>query len=447
MAASQSSRESAEQSQAKRTKTVGKIPLVWNESIFGLKENFSSENVDVVFVDEESDSKFPSHKMILSVVSPIFFKMFQGEWKEKNQERLPVPGGFQWSVFETVMCFLYGEQVEIEEDLLPELFAAANFLQLNCLTKTISSMINDSKVLISDPLVVIKLCEIASAVADESGVYLSTITYLAKSIETVLEESIDYSSLPFCAIEDISKSEDVSVPEIALFQFLCNWSQAKEDKLSFKSVQDLFSNVRYGTLSRQQLRLKVSESKFYNCEMFGNMLNASLCLEFEDGMLPTGSALLQFLPRRAQKPKVLFHSWRKSASSRVSGVTEGLFLFHGLRHVVFSVRWESDIYCTRNSKWGLHLYIHSCSDRDEMRSILIPLPPLTSVNSSCFVTLTSTMVKFKIPTITLNQAALFGNSNMQCATKLVVPVDIPCPWVVRVISEQQAVVLECVPTN
>ena len=84
--------------------------------------------------------------------------MFQGDWKEKSQEKLPVPGGFQWEVFEAAISFLYGEDVEIEEDRLPELYRAADYLKIDLIKRAIADELLRNDSFVSDPTVVFKLC-------------------------------------------------------------------------------------------------------------------------------------------------------------------------------------------------------------------------------------------------------------------------------------------------
>ena len=211
--------EITERSEPQGKNTVQKVSLKWIIPFVGLKERVNLD-FNVVFVEkltsnsEIRNRKLTAHKEVLSITSSFFFKMFQGDWKEKDQEKLPVPGGFQWEVFETIISFLYGEDVEIEEDRLPELYRAADYLEIDLIKRAIADELLRNDSFVSDPTVVFKLCDMGGVPTDP--VYSAAITYIVRHIAIILEGNVDMSLLSLNTIADVAKSEEVSVPELTL---------------------------------------------------------------------------------------------------------------------------------------------------------------------------------------------------------------------------------------
>ena len=66
---------------------------------------------DVVLVVE--DQKFHVHRSFLAVWSPVFEKMFTSEFKEKNNDEIPLPGK-KASEIKQLLCMLYPSSEEIQ---------------------------------------------------------------------------------------------------------------------------------------------------------------------------------------------------------------------------------------------------------------------------------------------------------------------------------------------
>ena len=287
----------------KKVRIVPTLTLRMNPSFTGLRENFNSENTDITFVDEsEPLHRLSTHKMLLSVTSPIFFKMFQGDWKEKNQEKLPVPGGFQWEVFEAVISFLYGVEVAIEEDKLPELYKAAAYLQLEPLIMAINDKFEHLE--LEDHECALEFCVVAKALHDSNPsseslakLYSTSLGYIAGHIQNILNQRLDITSLEKETIVDIIKSEKVAAPEHILYSFLVQWTDAHVDGMLFLEVQDIFSHIRYGTIPMTQLK-KLATSKFCHVVYF-----VSALLQFSSlDVSVLRKHPLQYCPRSAQQP-------------------------------------------------------------------------------------------------------------------------------------------------
>ena len=256
----------------KKAKVAPTLTLTSKPYGLELKKSFQidDDNCDIVFIDAidgSSKNKLSAHRMVLSVRSPYFLSMFQGDWKEKDQEHMQVPGGFQWEVFEAVISFMYGKDVKIEEGFLPELLRAADYLELANLKMAVDEGFKHWK--LEDDAIAVNVCLTCQEI-DLTG----SKEYIASHIEQVMNEDIDIGCLPMETIVFISQSEKVKVSEDTLHAFLTKWTNAyaQEQSLSFAQVQDIFSNVRYGTISEGKLRL-LARNKYYHNLYFGSALN------------------------------------------------------------------------------------------------------------------------------------------------------------------------------
>ena len=247
---------------SKKPKIAAKVAL--GTSLSGLRKTFCSGiTPDITFVDESlSGQILPAHKMVLSKSSPFFFELFQGDWKEKDQDRLPVPGGFQWSVFKIIIDLLYGEQVEVEEDLLVETYRAADYLQLDKVKIAIDKGFATWN--LKDVAVALEMCM-------QVEIPHNSKEYVANHIKEILDQELDFTRLTKEIVLDISMSEKVKVSEVALHAFLTKWTEAHIDQMSFEEVQCIFGNIRYGTIKVGDLK-NMACSKYYHTVHLGTAL-------------------------------------------------------------------------------------------------------------------------------------------------------------------------------
>jgi hypothetical protein len=275
---------------AKRSKSGPKLSLNVESPISDLQKIFNDENTDVTFVCRADPTDTVSaHKMVLSVACPYFHKMFQGDWKEKDQKELPIPGprsGFRVEVFNAVISFLYGKNpVTFEEDCLVELYRASDYLELDSLKSAIGNGLSHWN--LASAAVAVEMC-----MQDDHPD--SCEEYIAKHIQDILKQHVDFTGLSFEIMLRISKSENVEVQEDVLHSFLCKWATAH--KLSVENVKELFGNVRYSIIPVEILIKKVALCDYYHNSLFGRALNQfkSFCV-FEASKHP-----LQYSLRHGQ---------------------------------------------------------------------------------------------------------------------------------------------------
>lgn len=102
---------------------------------------------DVIFLIE--DKPFYAHKIALQASSDVFKSMFQGDYREKEAETIPIPN-IRWEVFEAMMTCIYTGTVEVKPGLAQELLEAADRYMLENLKQlcqdAIAKQINSSNV-------------------------------------------------------------------------------------------------------------------------------------------------------------------------------------------------------------------------------------------------------------------------------------------------------------
>ena len=294
----------------------GSMPLLSLLILKGINNSsrFSDIQSDVSF-DDSIDAKrsVSAHKVILSAASPLFYKMFQGNWKEKGSKRLPIPGGFRFEVFRTVISFLYGEQVEVEEDSLLELYKAAHYLQMDNLKDAITEGLKTWS--LSSKSLIVRLCELVRSDNEkekremkDDTLYQACLHYLVKNIAH-LASTATFEDLSYKTIEDILNSEDITIDEIDLLEFLKQWVERhmnvhdSSSSLKIEEIRALFSKIRYGTIPYHLLVTKVTSIPFTSGTQFGEVIKQHN-VDFDRDWVENNLKL--FTSRREQNPVLVF---------------------------------------------------------------------------------------------------------------------------------------------
>ena len=272
-----------------------------------LRKCFQQSTSDVVFKGENGN-ELHAHKIVLSVASPVFSEMFQGDWKEKDQEKLPVPGGFQWEVFEAVIAFLYDDEiVKIKKDLLLDLYKLAHYLQLQ---KLILAIAEGLKVWSSSLKVGLGIQEVGSWVyalcesvrsrdegegkdPKDNALYQACLTFFVKNIEFCSGAELSYATML-----DIVASEEITGKEIDLLKFIAKYIEGQDLRMS--EVDMLYSNVRFGTIPHCTLSEEVPSVKYAS----GGNLGRAVAQHSKFDLDVVLENVVLFQSRKAQKPPV-----------------------------------------------------------------------------------------------------------------------------------------------
>ena len=285
----------------------------------------TKDETDVVFKDKEIDTIRKAHKSVLSQASPFFDTWFKEQWqKEKATTEYPVPGDIDWEVFTNVILFLYGTDIQFEEEALPKIYSAADFLQLGNMKEVIVTSLATQWEL-KEPSIVGAMCTAIVPHTDPrvvSGLlYMVSKHYLIKNIPTIVEnDDIDISPLPFNTVMEIAQSEEVAAPEIQLYHFLKKWAEKHKHSLTFMEVQNLFGHVRYATIPYPQLET-IRKYALHNNEKLQSALSEAPDFKEDETV-----EVKQFVSRKSQEGRLLLNgSNYKKWTTKVTELSSTLY--------------------------------------------------------------------------------------------------------------------------
>lgn len=275
-------------SKAKRpcTCTVTLYPLKIGDN---LRERYNEDTADVFFVQTQTNERLPAHRQVLSVASAVFFKMFSGDWKEKSEMKVPAPVDFKWESFKATLSLLYGEEVEVEESFIPDIYGVAHFYDLREVISVLVREIHQWDCHLLDT--VVELCLLAEGRPERKNCVLdATIQYFARHLEQV--KPLHIARLSYETVMRLVQSEDITVTELAVYRILDQWINAHSD-ITVKQMRQLLSHIRFGTIPPESLA---------ECAAIGHEY---LRLAFENHQfLPVDnviSNMVQVTPRLGQK--------------------------------------------------------------------------------------------------------------------------------------------------
>ena len=263
------------------------------------------DETDIVFKDKETGKITKAHKTFSSQASSFFNTWFKEQWqKEKATTEYPVPGDIDWEVFTNVISLLYGKEVQFEEEALPKIYKAADFLQLDNLKVVIVVSLTDQWEL-KDSSIAGAMCTAIVPHTDPrvvSGLlYMVSVRYLIRNIPTIVEnDDIDISSLPFDTVMEIAQSEEVAAPEIELYHFLRKWTEKNGHKLTLDQTLNLFGHIRYATIPHSELKTITKYPANNNYKLWSAI---GSCPNFLEGM-----NFKEFTNRKYQEGVLLLNS-------------------------------------------------------------------------------------------------------------------------------------------
>ena len=369
----------------KKAKSLPK--LIIKSRISSVDKKYSQDNTDIVFKNRETGQEEAAHKTVLSQLSPFFSTWFKEEWEQdKDRTEYPVPGDIKWGMFSNVISFLYGRQVEFEEDTLPDLFKAADYLQLDNLKVAIIESMTDQWEL-KDPSIAGAMCTAVASQTDprvmSRWLYTVSVRYLIRNIQTIVNNgTINLSPLPYDVMMEIAQSEEIRAPEVQLYHFLRMWAESTQIKPSLEEVQSLFSHVRYATIPHQELE-QIGKYQSNNNQKFWAAYNGNLQPVDKETV---SADVRQFTNRKCQEAQWLLNTskqkkWTreiKKASSPIYTVVSD----KRKRAIVMTWSVEKE---TLGSVW-VAFVIYSLSTNDSAKgSVTIPSQP-TKCNTSLTTT-------------------------------------------------------------
>ena len=213
-----------------------------------LRERYSEDTADVFFVDKETQERLPAHREVLKVNSDVFFKMFNGDWKEKVEKEIPAPEEYNWESFKAAITLLYGEEVEVEESSIPDIYRVAHCYDLK---EVVYVLIRDMHQWDSNIVAaVIKLYTVVVMLdigkgGMKSELLQAVMQYFARNLEDIARETL--AELSYQVMLMLVQSEDIQISEMDLLSRLKQWIK-DHPSLTIVEGEKLLSHIRFGTI-------------------------------------------------------------------------------------------------------------------------------------------------------------------------------------------------------
>ena len=204
-----------------------------------------------------SDGSIDAHKMILAAVSPVFERMFYGDFKEGNAKGVELPKD-NYITMKLLINFVYSGSCDIDnvDSFLP-LTAAFDFYQINkaplqhMCDEAILSQMDCSNYLTLLPKYVSVMSEEGHKKAADK-----VMSYTNNDFVTKFDQTKD---LPEEVMLPLLQRGDINCHEVDIFDFLTKWHDYQMQELgkSLNLIQQLFRSIRYQVIVPQVLSSKI----------------------------------------------------------------------------------------------------------------------------------------------------------------------------------------------
>ena len=228
------------------------------KAVGNLQERYPEATADVAFVGKE---RLPAHRAVLSVASSVFFKMFDGDWRESRERNIPAPAEYSWEAFKAAITLLYGVEVEVDESSILDMYKVAHCYDLGYVKVVLAHAISQWDADMVDT--VLELCALAGHLETEEDqreheVIQAGTTYIVKHLALIKAKPTGLNALSYEAMLKVVQSEDIVVPELDLFLLLKQWIGGQSD-ITLRQAQLLYSHIRYGTIPYEFLSLGITQ--------------------------------------------------------------------------------------------------------------------------------------------------------------------------------------------
>ena len=220
-----------------------------------------------------SDGSIAAHRMILAAVSPVFEKMFYGDFKDGKSTITDLPAD-NCKVFKLLIDFIYNGSCKMDcmDDTLP-LLEVMDRYQLNkgafyhMCGKVVLANVDSSNYLTLLPKFVAVLNEDSMRKAADKVMCYTNSDFIDKFDET--------KDLPEELLLLLLQRNDIANPEIDIFDFLIKWHdyQTKELQKTLKLVSQLFQSIRYFLIIPHLLLTKVVTCPFVDKHLLAKAID------------------------------------------------------------------------------------------------------------------------------------------------------------------------------
>ena len=247
---------------------------------------------------------------------------------------------------------MYGKEIQFEEEALPKIYNAADFLQLENLKVVIVVSLTDQWEL-KDPSIVGAMCTAIAPHTDPrvvSGLlYMVSVRYLIRNIPTIMEnDDIDISPLPFDTVMEIAQSEEVAASEIQLYHFLRRWAEKNGHKVTLDQTLNLFGHIRYATIPHSELETITKYPANNNYKLWSTLGN---CPNFLEGMEDV--EVKQLTNRKCQEGVLLLNSpQQKKWTTKIENVSSPIYtIVSKVRECTIVLSWSTVTVLKNIGRW------------------------------------------------------------------------------------------------
>ena len=232
---------------------INTITLHPLKAVGNLRERYSETTADVNFVGDE---RLPAHRAVLSVASAVFFKMFEGDWRESREKNIPAPAEYSWEAFKAAITLLYGVEVEVDESSILDVYKVAHCYDLGQVKVVLALAIAQWDADMAET--VVELCGLAGHLEteEEHELIQAGLAYIVKHLALIKTKPAGLKALPYQTMLKLVQREDISVPELDVFLLLNQWMDGQLD-ITLRQAQQLYSHIRYGIIPYEFLSLGI----------------------------------------------------------------------------------------------------------------------------------------------------------------------------------------------
>ncbi|KAJ5068597.1 btb (poz) domain-containing 2a-related [Anaeramoeba ignava] len=183
---------------------------------------------DVKFVVGEAKTEIFAHRLILSVSSEFWMKMFFGlEWKEVTQKRVAevVVPDFEPATFQQVLRFVYTREVVLDETNVLDIYRAADKYLITDLLDYCTRFVMHN-ISYDNCLQIFHFCQYFT----KGDLYNQVCEFIEKRSNDLFRESDSLVNLEQDSIREILELKNLRIKEIDLFDKVVNWGKAKAQK-------------------------------------------------------------------------------------------------------------------------------------------------------------------------------------------------------------------------
>ena len=200
-----------------------------------------------------------AHKMILAAASPVFNRMFYGNFKESKLDEVNLQEENS-NMMKLFVDFIYNGDCKLENlsDVLP-LMKVVDYYQIN----NVPFLLKCGKVILAelDSANYLNLLPKFACVMSEESIQKAADKVMCYCKCDFISKFDETKDLPEEVIFYLLQRNDIQNPEIEIFDFLVKWYeyQTKELNNTLKLVPQLFHTIRYSVINPQLLHDKVAK--------------------------------------------------------------------------------------------------------------------------------------------------------------------------------------------